>query len=199
MLMRAFKKKHFILSCCCVLLLNFQSPHDRIIWSKDVKLIWDDFKGTSINIQGKKSNRIVEAISYTGIYCTLDYNSNEEKYYIEIYSYFDKTKSWVKNKETGLLHEQGHFDIREIYARKLRRIMKRKRFSKDRISIKIEEIEKEIFKQCKEYQDLYDSETDFDNDIKKQKEWELKIQKELNDLDKYTETKFSVKTFGKGL
>jgi predicted secreted Zn-dependent protease len=35
----------------------------------------------------------------------------------------DKSRSWIKSKtdSASLRHEQGHFDITEIYARKLRK------------------------------------------------------------------------------
>jgi len=124
---------------------------------------------------------------------------NTEKYDIEIYSYFDKNASWVKYKTTGLSHEQGHFDIEEIYARRLKKIINSKKFFRHRLSLKIDKIVEVINQQCITYQELYDSETDFHNNFNKQIEWEIKIQKELNALDDYVKNNtFRVKTFGKG-
>jgi len=59
--------------------MGFQDDN-KIIWSKDIKLSWDDFKGNPIYVQGKgKRSRSVGAKSYVGIYCNLKYNYDAEK------------------------------------------------------------------------------------------------------------------------
>lgn len=91
--------------------------NDSIIyWSEDRKLLWEDFNGEKeseviINSQ----NRIVAASKIA-----IDY-INSQKIKIIITS-FEKEKSWSTTKSKDVLeHEQLHFDIAELFARKIRK------------------------------------------------------------------------------
>ena len=56
---------------------------------------------------------------------------------------FIKDKSWIKPKfknDTVLIHEQGHFDIEEIYARKFRMQISIGVFNKSNLRTKIDSI-----------------------------------------------------------
>ena len=92
---------------------------DSIKWGKDVKLEWKDFKGAVPfgNIGNKKAVSSLEILA-SGIGF---YEDSIPVFKIQVYFY--KRDSWVVLKTDDILkHEQGHFDITEIYARKLRRI-----------------------------------------------------------------------------
>ncbi|MBX9449849.1 MAG: hypothetical protein KL787_09070 [Taibaiella sp.] len=87
---------------------------DTLHWSKDRKLTWDDFQGipdtTSTGMAGTSSGFVTKS-KYT----------SDSTISIVVSAVFYKKESWVKAefKDSATLnHEQGHFDIAEVYARK---------------------------------------------------------------------------------
>jgi len=100
-------------------------------------------------------------------------------------------ESWVKSDEKSddlLRHEQGHFDIAEVYARKFRKKLKeegkeicKSKDPKTEIDNRFNDIEEEWGATA----DKYDSETKHGADRDKQKEWDEKIQKCLDELKDY--------------
>ena len=77
------------------------------------------------------------------------------------------------------MHEQGHFDITEIYARKLDNALREYNFNPKRFKTDLDEIYKDIMEEKEELQNQYDLETDYSRNKEKQTEWLKKIQKEL--------------------
>jgi predicted secreted Zn-dependent protease len=76
-----------------------------------------------------------------------------------------------------LLHEQLHFDISEVFARKMAQEMSETKFTKN-IKQEVRVLYKRILKELDAFQRRYDSETDFSRNIEKQKLW----QKQINSL-----------------
>src|SRR6187551_3093993 len=110
----------FIVVICCSSKNNykaFKEEDDRILWSSKRKLTWDDFKGAVPDT----TEPFVSAISACSI--KLQYENIDSlmiNYKIE--NYFVKSKSWTISDDVKLLaHEQLHFDISELYARKIRK------------------------------------------------------------------------------
>ena len=96
-------------------------------------------------------------------------------------AYFYPNESWYKPDicdDFILGHEQLHFDISELFARKMRRKLRRTSFS-DNVKAEIRKIYKDILKELKDYQELYDWETDFSRNREKQLEWNKKITEAL--------------------
>ena len=79
---------------------------------------------------------------------------------VEVFASFDKQKSWTKSDAIELLaHEQLHFDIVEVYVRKIRKFAQE---AFDRNQRSQQYITKQITKLQSEYkktQTKYDSET----------------------------------------
>jgi hypothetical protein len=71
-----------------------------------------------------------------------------------------------------------HFDISELYSRKLRKKLSSQKFTRATLSSELPKIISEFFKQRDQFQDLYDSETNHGTIEKKQKRWEEKVNKE---------------------
>lgn len=98
-----------------------------IYWTQGRKLTWDDFQGTP-------GSEDAAALSSTGVGlktdirsdCTANgnYTCTASLTNIRISAQFNKRESWVRPDARGhdsiLSHEQVHFDITEIFARKLR-------------------------------------------------------------------------------
>lgn len=155
---------------------------DVIYWSPDYKLTWDDFEGSP---NYKHNYKDISAITVSGI---VDYRGCEDdKIIYMIKSYFEKKDSWVKlagrNAHT-LQHEQMHFDITELYARKLRKALSEKAFSCGQES-EFESFVNNFLQGWQKMQEQYDIETGYSNNHEAQHNWSLRIKDQLQTLDAY--------------
>lgn len=108
----------FLISCTPLLAQKTPfDPQQYIEWNKFYTLSWENFEG----------QRTEDAIGDAGTAIRII----AKPYYIgkaihyQVYALFDKKKSWAIEQGTALLaHEQLHFDIAELYARKIRKKVK---------------------------------------------------------------------------
>ena len=156
---------------------------NEILWKKDVKLNWGNFQGIPDSLSDYKAS----TFSRIGFKCV------EQDLFINIdfSSYFSKDQSWTKNPESKSLlsHEQLHFDITELIARKIRRECKDVKTEKELFNNAIELLKVVYDKNYKIKDSInlhYDSETEHGAIIEKQLEWEKKIALELKGLSKFT-------------
>jgi hypothetical protein len=167
-------------------LFSFSIQKDSIIyWSDRVSLTWSNFEGTPL-----KSSKY-SAISSVGI--RVDYTCVISELYV--YSYFTPSKSWVNLKDTSeniLKHERGHFDIAEIFARKLRERILKSKFSEKKINIKISKMFNGIYEDYIKEQKLYDRETNLSKNNINQKMWDEKIKRNLEDLEFFSNPKLII-------
>ncbi|MGJ8734513.1 MAG: DUF922 domain-containing protein, partial [Cellulophaga sp.] len=75
-------------------------------------------------------------------------------------------------------HEQIHFDIAELYARKMREKLSKVVPSSNTYK-QARAIYTSVNKELDAYQDLYDKETNYSRDLEKQLFWQEKVKKEL--------------------
>jgi len=153
--------------------------NDTVIWKPDSLLRPEDFKARP------KSNGPL-GLSYVGfLYYT---NEASGELILNVEAIFVKSKSYiVKNTEYVLKHEQIHFDIAELHARRLRKRIDEVDFKK--IKSVQNEINKLHDKTVKEYgkeQEEYDKDTEHGLNAAKQKVWNEKIQAAIKELDKYS-------------
>jgi len=80
-----------------------------------------------------------------------------------------------------LSHEQLHFDISELYARRLRRRLQTAEFT-DRVKAEVRQIFAEVNRQLSEFQDRYDGETDFSRNREAQLAWNRAVARMLSEL-----------------
>ena len=146
-----------------------------IEWNASRRLDWNDFKASP------PKNPRAAALTSTSI--KIDFGYHNESLQFHIRCRFDKEASWgfVKN-DYVLSHEQGHFDISEIYARKLNAALKK--YSPDPASLRsdVNKIYQDMMKQYYDRQDQYDRETNFSIDHAQQEIWLKKIRNELEEL-----------------
>lgn len=187
-------KKHVkYISFLLIIFIGFsfvQKKEDIIYWTKDYQLTWDDFLKKAPT--GSKNAAISSIV--VSPYCR--YVSKENTLYFDVTTYFQKNKSWVKKaakSERALKHEQGHFDINEIYARRLRKTISTFKFKKTGSKSTIAKMFKKNQDELDAEQNLYDKETNYHINEQKQIEWDAKIAKELKELDDYTETHLVIK------
>jgi len=157
------------------------SQDKEIQWRADEKLTWNDF-------QAKPDySHPYAAITYSGISYgfSADIINGEVKVNYDINCFFVVNKSWVKkrylNDNELLVHEQLHFDITELFVRKFRKKLSEMTFSKN-VKSEIKTVYKAITKDKVKMQELYDEETDHSKKKIKQKEWEVSIASQLQNL-----------------
>ena len=167
--------------------LNPSDYDNEIYWVKNAKLNWTDFKG--------KVDRMDHSDALTSSSISFKYQYNKEEYIIEIYASFIPNDSYVrKGKETKYLlnHEQKHFDITEVFARKLRKEVKKYEGRGDLLDRRYNEIYDDIFKGLSEMQHKYDEETSHSMEKDKQQIWDRKVDKLLNEYKRFQSIKFTI-------
>ncbi|HVK46985.1 MAG TPA: DUF922 domain-containing protein, partial [Pseudobacter sp.] len=164
-----------------ICLLSWQSVQQQppsIPWSETRKLGWGDFKARPdpSSANAAMTNSIIN-IEFNFDDTSLDYTINCR---------FDKNRSWVKVRTIPVLqHEQGHFDIAEIYARKLAREMSGYKFNPVTVKDDVNNIYDRIMKVYQQEQQQYDLQTDFSRNKEKQAEWLNRIAADLKSLQAF--------------
>jgi hypothetical protein len=162
-----------------LLLVFTTSQKDNLIpWSASRKLTWEDFKARP---DAGSTNAALTSSSIN-----IDFGYSEKGMEYAIRCHFDKTKSWVRIRNNGVLaHEQGHFDLAELYARKLSKAMKDYKFYAKTVGDDVNRIYDNIMKAHHEAQFTYDNETDYSRNKVKQEEWLQKISTDLSSLQPF--------------
>jgi Bacterial protein of unknown function (DUF922) len=179
--MRRIKKYFTLLLLASPLLTYSQDKNEELIdWSETNRLGWSDYKGSP----DPNSGAAATTTSYLGI----EYNFKNNTVTYKIVCRFSKNKSWGLYKTNLILeHEQGHFDITEIFARKLNKETGEYKFNKSSYQRDLQKIYNDIVKEKEKFQNQYDKETDFSRNKEKQTGWLKKIDKMLEDLKDYSE------------
>ena len=163
----------------------FSSERDsiKIEWSESNKLTWADFQGSRSKGPG------YAASSSTGISFTYSVKWYGDDFDLDysVKCHFYPEESWYDSSSASayiLKHEQTHFDISELHARILRKLISEASFSKD-LKTEIKAIYKEVERQRGEMQHRFDSETE--HSIKKENEylWEEFVAKKLRVYDRW--------------
>ncbi|MDT0608567.1 DUF922 domain-containing protein [Croceitalea rosinachiae] len=158
-----------------------QELEESVLWSADKRLTWSDFKGPI------PPDAVPAATTASGI--SYKYSANllhhEVKLDYTVNAYFYPNESWYKPDSCDdliLSHEQLHFDISELFARKMRLILSRTSFTEN-VKTEIRKIYKEILKELSDFQDKYDWETNFSRNREAQLEWNARIAEALSKIE----------------
>ncbi|HWY39001.1 MAG TPA: hypothetical protein VNY73_10610 [Bacteroidia bacterium] len=173
-----------------VLVLGFSSytDDDVIVWSKNRPLTWNDYKG-------KPQRRFAAAST---VYSLGRKVLNENGVLIaRIQAYFYCNDSWKKDdwiNESVLAHEQKHFDIVELFCRRMRKQVTVMTFidQKD-AEHKVDSLYEIYNAEMDIYQDKYDDESDGSMSSEGQKKWSNKISKEIEALAAYEQQTIRLK------
>lgn len=147
-------------------------------WSPDYKLQWSDFQG--------QPNTSSDAAATTASGITFGYRLSETdgeitQFKADVTAHFYPEKSWFKPQEVSnhiLGHEQLHFDITELHARKLRQQISKLTISKS-VADKMDALHMEILKELSAMQNQYDTATDYSRNREQQQLWKNDIQEQL--------------------
>jgi len=159
---------------------------DTLIWQPETKLNWDDFLAEAPN------RNSFAAFTYTLINMEYSATITEGKVIpsFKIYAAFNRRRSWVKNQKEArtpeiLAHEQAHFDISEITARRLRKALLTETYSRKSLEQKINSIYQVTVQAGDEMQALYDQESDHGLNKAQQLKWSNRVKNELSELANY--------------
>ncbi len=151
-------------------------------WNEFYKLRWTDFNGSPAETAAGDAGTVVQIKAKPFIVNgKVDY---------DIRAFFDRQKSWKRDESRELLaHEQLHFDLAELYARKIRqKISELRRAGVDDVKMFNREIEK-ILTESNEVDMQYDLETLHGALDKNQAEWAASIKADLASLQAFKKTK----------
>jgi lipopolysaccharide export LptBFGC system permease protein LptF len=177
--------KHIALYIALVIIcFSFTQDDNLIFWQEANKLTWDDFKD--------KPNASSPYKAFTESEIKSEVAAKNNEAHITIKTFFDKNKSWVKDRTDELLaHEQLHFDITELWARKFRQKISGKTFSFKTFQKELKAIQSEIYKGSKDMQTDYDKETQHSIVVASQKKWEKKIKADIESLKTFATAEVS--------
>jgi hypothetical protein len=127
------------------------------------------------------------AVANISVTILLGYSSaSDGNLTFRVVAVMDKDKSWIKakfrNNHAILKHEQGHFDIAHIYAKKLEAGVKGKRYTKHDVQA-LHKIYDDYLEQMNAVQVRYDKETKGGMDPIAQSKWRRFIQAQLGMVD----------------
>ena len=138
----------------------------------------------------EKKSKLFAAWTSSLIYCTYELNDSMAK--VRVLTCFFKKRSYFNQKENNktkiLKHEQQHYNISEITARKIRRKLKSETFVKDSFESKLNSIvfnfiQKNSAKQAKYDNEIYNAITESIFQESKQNVWNEKIKNELDESE----------------
>jgi len=153
---------------------------DLLKWNADKKLTWADYKASP--------DPESDAAASTTTYLVIDYNISSSSFTFKIKSFFSKTRSWGLHKTAYILsHEQGHFDLAEVFARKLNKKMREYKFNRKTYQKDLNKIYDEVTKEKSDTQNQYDKETRHSIDKSRQAEWLDKIEEMLEEYKEYAD------------
>ncbi|MFK5973812.1 MAG: DUF922 domain-containing protein [Flavobacteriaceae bacterium] len=155
------------------------SQEEAIPWSPELKLQWKNFKGRPFK-RARASAVTASGLSYQ--FSSVE-NKGRFELDIKVGAYFYPEQSWYQPKLCDALilsHEQLHFDISELYARKMRKRLANAIFTKN-VKTEIKAIYKSILKDLSNFQKKYDYETNFSRNVQQQLLWNKAIEKRLSD------------------
>lgn len=169
-------------------LLVAQASSDTIIWGTK-QLVWSDFKANPDTAVFNQNHHATTLWKLRYQYKPL---KNRTQLIIYVEAWFDARKSWVrkrfKNDQQLLQHEQAHFDLAELLARRFRKKLAEQKFTATNYYTAIDAVFNPLLTAAYQQQTQYDRETNYGEDKAAQQQWQQKIAAALNQLAAYAST-----------
>jgi Bacterial protein of unknown function (DUF922) len=172
-----------------------QGAEEIIVWSATRKLDWKDFRSKP------PPNTLAGALSAI----SHDYavGCRDQALQLRVQTIFVPGRSWVTYRivssglasRVGIRHEQIHFDLAEVYTRRIRKMFRELRDPCPRSDAELAGMVEQIIKEHWTAQRRYDTETENGQLEAKQNDWEKRIAAELTALAPFAERpEFEVRT-----
>ncbi|QIL76183.1 hypothetical protein [Hymenobacter sp. HDW8] len=159
----------------------------EIVWHPSRRLKQADFKGST-------ESRPFEAATSSNIRYKYMGRVFQDNIQLTVETFFNCQESYFKGTQDvahTLEHEQGHFDITEIQARRFVKAIKEQVADTKELEIKHETIYRQIISEAQRMHDKYDSEIYPDHS--KQAAWLQQIEQQLNDLQPFADKQVAIK------
>jgi hypothetical protein len=151
---------------------------ELIPWSVRRNVSWEDFQ--SAPVHG------TDAVASTSTSLGLSYQYKDGELSYTITCNFQKSKSWgIMQTDYILAHEQAHFDITELCARRLYQALSGYEFNRRSYKSDLTRIYNGIVREKEAMQETYDRETDHSRNRKVQMAWLDRVNKELDETQAY--------------
>ncbi|MFC3157445.1 hypothetical protein SAMN05443633_10852 [Chryseobacterium arachidis] len=157
----------------------------KIIWNENVKLNWSNFKS---KVNHRSGGNVVAYTNCGWAYSYVKSSNPKAPIEIEIQTVFNEDKSWKDTKRINdyvLLHEQKHFDVAEVFSRKLRKEVSEKIKTGADFDKYFQAIYNRILREYQNFQKAYDGETRNGIVEEKQSEYNRIIAEELENYKSY--------------
>jgi hypothetical protein len=155
---------------------------DVIVYASGRPLQLTDFEAKPDDLS------MATAITNSGMLITYDAETmnGEVKVLVHITPYFDKARSWYRNKNGNaktLLHEQKHFEITFIKACELMQAIRNTKFTANYVR-ELDLLNRQKQKECDQMQADYDAQTKHGQIMAAQQKWNKLIEEELLKITK---------------
>jgi hypothetical protein len=158
-------------------------PAGAIRWSASRPLTVADFKGRPKPNQGHAA--LTSANINTGAICRSNVFAGTAQ------ASFDPASSWVREPSTItpalLRHEQLHFDIAEVYARRLRQQLASVHTTCSQLGTTFDRISQAAYTAWQQAEDTYDRDTNHGLQHERQAQWEAQVHQQLQELAAFAE------------
>ncbi|MDO7883829.1 DUF922 domain-containing protein [Hymenobacter cheonanensis] len=158
-------------------------PPGAIRWSASRPLTVADFKGRPKTAQGHAA--LTSANINTGATCRNNVFAGTAQ------ASFDPASSWVREPATItpalLRHEQLHFDIAEVYARRLRQQLAAMHVSCSQLGSAFDRVSQAAYTAWQQAEDTYDRDTNHGLLHERQAQWEAQVRQQLQELAAFAE------------
>lgn len=143
-------------------------------------LQWSDFTATP-NVTGHKAETHTEMFAR--------YTADEDSLYFEVRCYFHPDRSWSKERKDRYLlnHEQRHFDLSEVYTRKMRKELAEARITINNYKRIFSHTFRVVNRELYHMQEAYDRETKHSIYRDAQAKWDRLIDESLAEYADYTD------------
>ncbi len=164
---------------------NIKKYENEITWTSGRRLSWEDFKRVE---NGSNAQGDFNALSHCGILAQTGRMHIWASGKVFVNAVFYTNNSWVNSnrKDSQFLeHEQLHFDLAELYARKMRKAFNEAGMTGSNVVVMVDFVHRKYFKEYKERIEVYENETDYGHNYTKQRAWNQMIKEELDELHGY--------------
>jgi hypothetical protein len=175
----------FLLAIVYAISSKAQDTTEFIPWSEK-KLVWADFKED--NTVEKYRKKMAAKIS-SRVWVLPARNIINDQLAVKITAICIPKYSWVRQSAVGnltvLAHEQDHFEITELFARKFRKALTGAAYSRKAYTKKISKLTKQFRKELSSMQYQYDEETWHGTKTDLQRWWHYYIINQLEEFAAY--------------